>query len=48
MPLPSGGALNAKVEPGMAFSIVSAAALLSTGVEANHPLPCEPVPTSAA
>ena len=27
----------------MAFSIVSAAALLSAGVEANHPLPCEPV-----
>jgi membrane peptidoglycan carboxypeptidase len=27
----------------MAFSIVSAAALLSTGVDANHPLPCEPV-----
>jgi cell division protein FtsI/penicillin-binding protein 2 len=43
MPLPAGGALNARVEPGMAFSIVSAAALLSTGVSANHPLPCEPV-----
>jgi cell division protein FtsI/penicillin-binding protein 2 len=41
--LPAGGALNARVEPGMAFSIVSAAALLSTGVDANHPLPCEPV-----
>jgi cell division protein FtsI/penicillin-binding protein 2 len=41
--LPAGGALNAKVEPGMAFSIVSAAALLSSGVDANHPLPCEPV-----
>ena len=41
--LPAGGALNAKVQPGMAFSIVSAAALLSTGVDANHPLPCEPV-----
>ncbi|MGH3261798.1 MAG: penicillin-binding transpeptidase domain-containing protein, partial [Trebonia sp.] len=41
--LPPGGALNAKVEPGMAFSIVSAAALLSSGVDANHPLPCEPV-----
>jgi cell division protein FtsI/penicillin-binding protein 2 len=27
----------------MAFSIVSAAALLSTGVDANHPVPCEPV-----
>ncbi len=41
--LPSGGLLNARVEPGMAFSIVSAAALLSTGVAANIPLPCEPV-----
>jgi cell division protein FtsI/penicillin-binding protein 2 len=41
--LPKGGALNAQVEPGMAFSIVSAAALLSSGVEPNHPLPCEPV-----
>jgi cell division protein FtsI/penicillin-binding protein 2 len=43
VPLPSGGALNAKVQPGMAFSIVSAAALLSTGIQADHPLPCEPV-----
>ena len=42
-PLPKHGALGAKVEPGMAFSIVSAAALLSTGVDASHPLPCEPV-----
>jgi cell division protein FtsI/penicillin-binding protein 2 len=41
--LPAGGALNAKVQPGMAFSIVSAAALLSTGVDANDPVPCEPV-----
>jgi cell division protein FtsI/penicillin-binding protein 2 len=41
--LPKGGALSAEVEPGMAFSIVSAAALLSTGITADHPLPCEPV-----
>ena len=41
--LPKGGALSAQVEPGMAFSIVSAAALLSTGITADHPLPCEPV-----
>jgi cell division protein FtsI/penicillin-binding protein 2 len=41
--LPSGGVLNAEVEPGMAFSIVSAAALLSTGISADHALPCEPV-----
>jgi cell division protein FtsI/penicillin-binding protein 2 len=41
--LPSGGVLDAKVKPGMAFSIVSAAALLASGVGANHALPCEPV-----
>jgi len=41
--LPKGGPLNARVQPGMAFSIVSAAALLSTGITADHPLPCEPV-----
>ncbi len=41
--LPAGGALSAKVEPGMALSIVSAAALLSTGIGLDHPLPCEPV-----
>ena len=42
-PLPKGGTLSARVEPGMAFSIVSAAALLSTGIDPSHPLPCEPV-----
>jgi hypothetical protein len=41
--LPSGGALDSKVVPGMAFSIVSAAALLSAGVSVHQPLPCEPV-----
>jgi cell division protein FtsI/penicillin-binding protein 2 len=41
--LPAGGTLNAEVEPGMTFSIVSAAALLSTGIDVDHPLPCEPV-----
>ena len=40
--LPSGGALNGKMAPGLAFSIVSAAALLSAGVPADQPLPCEP------
>jgi cell division protein FtsI/penicillin-binding protein 2 len=38
--LPSGGVLNSRVQPGMAFSIVSAAALLGNGVQANSPLPC--------
>ncbi len=42
-PLPKGGTLSARVEPGMAFTIVSAAALLSAGVDPDHPLPCEPV-----
>jgi cell division protein FtsI/penicillin-binding protein 2 len=41
--LPAGGALDAKVEPGMAFSIVTAAALLSTGVSLKQALPCESV-----
>ena len=41
--LPAGGPVNARVQPGMAFSIVSAAALLSAGITADHPLPCEPV-----
>ncbi len=40
--LPSGGALNGQVAPGMAFSIVSAAALLSAGVPADQPAACEP------
>jgi cell division protein FtsI/penicillin-binding protein 2 len=39
--LPAGGVLNAQAEPGMAFSIVSAAAMLNAGISANHPLPCE-------
>jgi len=42
--LPPDGPLDAKLEPGMAFSIVSAAALLGTsGVTANDPLPCQNV-----
>jgi cell division protein FtsI/penicillin-binding protein 2 len=43
VPLPAGGALNAKLEPGMAFSIVSAAALLASGVSANQRLYCQNV-----
>ncbi|WP_300602728.1 penicillin-binding transpeptidase domain-containing protein [Trebonia sp.] len=39
--LPPGGVLNARLEPGMAFSIVSAAALLGAGYTANTPLPCQ-------
>jgi cell division protein FtsI/penicillin-binding protein 2 len=38
--LPPGGALNAKLEPGMTFSIVSAAALLHV-YAANAALPCQ-------
>jgi cell division protein FtsI/penicillin-binding protein 2 len=41
--LPS--ALNGKVAPGMSFSIVSAAALLSDGIPENEPLPCQPTTT---
>src|SRR5262249_7641807 len=43
VPLPAGGALNAKLEPGMSFSIVSAAALLASGVTANQRLYCQNV-----
>ena len=37
--------LSGKVAPGMSFSIVSAAALLSNGVPENEPLPCRPTTT---
>jgi len=40
--LPSGGVLDSRVQPGMAFSIVSAAALLGSGFSANKEVPCEP------
>jgi cell division protein FtsI/penicillin-binding protein 2 len=43
VPLPPGGALNARLEPGMAFSIVSAAALLGSGINANQRLFCQNV-----
>ena len=43
VPLPSGGVLNARLEPGMAFSIVSAAALLGNGVSVNQRLFCQNV-----
>jgi cell division protein FtsI/penicillin-binding protein 2 len=45
VPLPRGGVLSAKVRPGMAFSIVSAAALLGVGYDADSPLPCRDVAT---
>ena len=44
VPLPPDGPLAARVQPGMAFSIVSAAALLGTGdVSTSQPLPCQNV-----
>jgi len=44
VPLPPGGPLAARLQPGMAFSIVSAAALLGTGeVSTSQPLPCQNV-----
>jgi cell division protein FtsI/penicillin-binding protein 2 len=39
--LPAAGALNAKMAPGTAFTIVSAAALLSVGLKAETSAPCE-------
>jgi cell division protein FtsI/penicillin-binding protein 2 len=38
--LPADGALNAKLSPGTAFTIVSAAALAKHGVSASTPIPC--------
>jgi cell division protein FtsI/penicillin-binding protein 2 len=38
--LPAGGPLNARITPGMAFSIVSAAAMVADGVQPGTPLPC--------
>lgn len=44
--LPDGGStLTGQVAPGMSFSIVSAAALLSARVAENQPLPCQPTAT---
>lgn len=43
-PLPPGGVFNARVAPGMAFTIVSTAALLNSGgVTVDKVVPCEPV-----
>jgi len=44
VPLPADGPLAARLQPGMAFSIVSAAALLGAGgVSTSQPLPCQNV-----
>lgn len=40
VPLPSGGPLNTRIAPGMAFSIVSAAAMLDAGMQPGTPMPC--------
>jgi Penicillin binding protein transpeptidase domain/NTF2-like N-terminal transpeptidase domain/Penicillin-binding Protein dimerisation domain len=42
-PLPPGGLLNARIRPGIAFTIVSAAALLRDGLPVSSPLPCQDV-----
>jgi cell division protein FtsI/penicillin-binding protein 2 len=39
--LPAAGALNAKMVPGMAFTVVSAAALLSDGLKPSRLISCE-------
>jgi cell division protein FtsI/penicillin-binding protein 2 len=39
-PLPAGGVLNAKLVPGTAFTIVSAAALIGSGLATNTPISC--------
>jgi hypothetical protein len=43
LPLPQGGLLNARIRPGIAFTIVSAAALLRGGLPVDSPLPCQDV-----
>lgn len=40
VPLPPGGVLNGKLSPGTAFTIVSAAALLQSGLAVNTPIGC--------
>lgn len=40
VPLPAGGALNARVSPGDSFTIVSTAALLGTGFSTSTQVPC--------
>jgi Penicillin binding protein transpeptidase domain/Penicillin-binding Protein dimerisation domain/NTF2-like N-terminal transpeptidase domain len=39
--LPSGGLLNARLSPGTAFTIVSTAALLESGLAADTPISCD-------
>jgi cell division protein FtsI/penicillin-binding protein 2 len=39
--LADGGPLNAKLMPGTAFTIVSAAALLNSGLSVSNPVPCD-------
>jgi cell division protein FtsI/penicillin-binding protein 2 len=43
LPLPDGGLLNSSIEPGTAFTVVSAAALLASGLRPTSPLPCQDV-----
>jgi cell division protein FtsI/penicillin-binding protein 2 len=40
VPLPKGGVLNGQLSPGTAFTIVSAAALLQSGLSVNTPIGC--------
>jgi len=41
VPLPAGGPLAARLSPGTAFTIVSAAALLESGLAVNTPISCD-------
>jgi cell division protein FtsI/penicillin-binding protein 2 len=43
LPLPPGGLLGGQVQPGIAFTIVSAAALLRGGLPVSSPLPCQDI-----
>ena len=43
LPMPSDGLVDARIQPGIAFTVVSAAALLGNGLVPSSPLPCENV-----
>jgi cell division protein FtsI/penicillin-binding protein 2 len=43
LPMPSDGLVDAQIQPGITFTVVSAAALLGSGLVPSSPLPCQNV-----
>ena len=43
LPMPSDGLVDAQIQPGITFTVVSAAALLGNGLAPSSPLPCQNV-----